>query len=78
MREGISCGESILAYLDDHGGRRRAVRGRLRVVRGDRQVSVHHHSDTVSPENLRLFLLLLLLLPVSVFSKISQGTLGGF
>lgn len=34
--------ESILAYLDDHGGRRRAFRGCLRVVRGYWQVSMLH------------------------------------
>lgn len=32
--------ESILVYLYDHGGRRRAVRGCLRAVRGDWQVSI--------------------------------------
>lgn len=32
--------ESILVYLNDHGGRRRAVRGCVRVVRGDWQVSI--------------------------------------
>ena len=32
--------ESILGYLDDHGGRRRAFRGCLRVVRGYWEVSI--------------------------------------
>lgn len=37
--------ESILVYPNDHGGRRRAVRGCLRAVRGDWQVSTVLHSS---------------------------------